>query len=224
VFVTEEEFRAILQHLSDDIAPVATFMYWTGWRTSEVLSLKWDQVDFIHGVLRLGVGTTKNDDGREFPFHALPELEALLRRQRERAARLQDANGQAIPWVFFWSVRHAKEPAGRPIKNFLDGWHTACRKAGIDDRRVPHDFRRTTVRRYERANVARSLATALTGHRTESVYRRYAITSTADKTEALAKVAALASPNAVMGRIDESRKVSAKSGRRDGWTASTGET
>jgi integrase len=125
--------------------------------------------------------------------------------------------------VFFWSVRHTKHPAGRPIRNFLDGWHAAVRKAGIEGRRVPHDFRRTTVRRYERANVARSLATSLTGHKTEAVYKRYAITKTADKAEALAKVAALATPRAVIERIAASRKVPAKSGRLDGSTATTGD-
>jgi integrase len=122
VFVTEDEFRKILQHLSDDIAPVATFFYWTGWRTSEVQALTWDQVDFDDGVIRLDVGTTKNDDGRELPFHTLPELEAVLRRQRARADKVEQAFGHPVPWVFFWSVKHAKQPAGRPIKNFLDGW------------------------------------------------------------------------------------------------------
>jgi hypothetical protein len=78
------------------------------------------------------------------------------------------------------------------------------------------------VRRYERAGVPRSVAKSLTGHKTDSVYYRYAITSTADRAEALAKVAALASPNAVMGRIADSRKVPAKSGVLDGTSAETG--
>jgi hypothetical protein len=40
---------------------------------------------------------------------------------------------------------------------------------------IPHDFRRTAVRALERAAVSRSAAMAMTGHLTESVYRRYAI-------------------------------------------------
>ena len=57
--------------------------------------------------------------------------------------------------------------------------------------RIPHDFRRTAVRNMERAGVSRSVAMKITGHKTESVYRRYAIVSEADIAEGLAKVAQL---------------------------------
>ena len=36
-----------------------------GWRISELLKLKVNQVDFAHKVIRLHPGTTKNKDGRE---------------------------------------------------------------------------------------------------------------------------------------------------------------
>jgi hypothetical protein len=41
--------------------------------------------------------------------------------------------------------------------------------------RVPHDFRRTAIRNLELAGVARSDAMAMVGHKTEAIYRRYAI-------------------------------------------------
>jgi integrase len=54
--------------------------------------------------------------------------------------------------------------------------------------RIPHDFRRTAVRNLERRGVARSVAMKITGHKTESVYRRYAIVSDADLREATEKL------------------------------------
>jgi hypothetical protein len=54
-----------------------------------------------------------------------------------------------------------------------------------------HDFRRTAVRKLERTGVPRSVATKLTGHRTEAVYRRYAIVSDADLRAASAKLAGM---------------------------------
>jgi integrase len=56
--------------------------------------------------------------------------------------------------------------------------------------RLVHDFRRTAVRNLERAGVPRSAAMKLTGHKTEAVYRRYAITDAAMLQEAAAKLAA----------------------------------
>jgi hypothetical protein len=51
-----------------------------------------------------------------------------------------------------------------------------------------HDFRRRAVRNLERTGVSRSVAMKMTGHKTEAVYRRYAIVSEADLHEAAAKL------------------------------------
>jgi integrase len=182
-FFEDAEYDSIRRHLSTDVQPVTDFMYWTGWRTKETLGLQWRQVDFANGVIRLDVGTTKNDEGRELPFAVLPDLRAVLECQRARTEAVQRETGQIIPWVF--------HRGGERIKDFLTGWHKACEKAGLVGR-VPHDFRRTAVRRYERAGVSRSVAMKLTGHKAESVYRRYAIVASADLRDGLGKVAAMA--------------------------------
>lgn len=181
-FFEEPEFRAALARLSEDVNPVCEFLYLTGWRIGEVLPLQWRQVDFEAGMVRLEPGTTKNDEGRVFPFAVLPELEALLRRQRERTEALQRATERIVPWVF--------HRGGRPIRDFRGAWERACQAAGVPDRLV-HDLRRTAVRNLERAGVPRSVAMKLTGHKTEAVYRRYAIVAEADLAEGVKKLAAL---------------------------------
>jgi Phage integrase family len=71
-----------------------------------------------------------------------------------------------------------------------DTWAEACRKAGLPAL-LFHDLRRSAVRNLERAGVSRSVAMKLTGHKTESVYRRYAIVAESDLRGGSAKLTAL---------------------------------
>jgi integrase len=82
-FFEREQFEAVRRHLPAEIQPVVTFGYITGWRLSEVLGLTWKQVSFEAGTVRLEPGTTKNKEGRLFPF--TPELRELLARGPEGA-------------------------------------------------------------------------------------------------------------------------------------------
>ena len=99
-------------------------------------------------------------------FPITPELRVVLEHQYQRTLALNKATDSITPWVF-----HRR---GKPIKSFPWAWTQACRKAGVPGR-IPHDFRRTAVRNLERAGVPRSAAMAMVGHKTESVYQRYAI-------------------------------------------------
>ena len=57
--------------------------------------------------------------------------------------------------------------------------------------RIPHDFRRTAVRNLEGAGVPRSAALKMVGHKTESIYRRYAIVSESDLRDGVERIQAL---------------------------------
>ena len=126
-FFEEPELRRVVEHLSHGLRPIAEFGFWTGWRISELLGLQWRQVDFEAGVVRLEVGSTKNDEGRVLPFVALPPLRDLLIGQRERTDRKERRHKRVIPWVF-----HRR---GRRILRIEAAWKTACEKAGCPDRR-----------------------------------------------------------------------------------------
>ena len=76
---------------------------------------------------------------------------------------------------------------GKRIKTFRGAWEVACTAAGHPGMLV-HDLRRSAVRNMERAGLSRSVAMQLTGHKTEAVYRRYAITSEADLREGVERL------------------------------------
>jgi len=181
-FFEAADFANVERALPEDLKPLARFLYLTGWRVGEALGLTWAGVDFTSGMIRLEPGVTKNREGREFPFAALPPLVELLKAQRERTSAVERKQDRIIQPVFHRN--------GRPIKSYARAWRAACDAAGLSGRLV-HDLRRTAVRNLERASVSRSVAMKLTGHKTEAVYRRYAITSAADLAEGVAKLATL---------------------------------
>jgi integrase len=177
-FFEAEQFQALLRHLPDDIKPVAVTAYVTGWRVhDEILTRQRHHLDLKAGWLRLEPGETKNDEGRNFPL--VPMLRAALEEQARKTEALQKAEGRIVPWLF-----HRK---GKPIKKFRTSWIKACKAAGIPGK-IPHDFRRTAVRNLERAGVSRSDAMSMVGHKTQSVYQRYAISDEKSQKEAATKL------------------------------------
>ena len=177
-FFEAEQFTALLSHLPVELQPVMRFAYITGWRiASEVLTLKWRQVDLKAHTVRLDPGTTKNRDGRLFPL--TDELQALLEAQRAHTDAVSRERGAIVPLVFHRD--------GDPIKDFRGAWAKARTAAGCPGR-IPHDFRRTAVRNLEQAGVPRSVAMAMVGHKTESIYRRYAIVDQGMLTDAAQKL------------------------------------
>jgi len=181
-FFEPPQFQALIDELPRYLKPVFSVAYITGWRVqSEILTRRWEHIDFDGGWLRLDPGETKNGDGRQFPL--TPELRTLLEAQLEHVRLIAEATGKPVTWVF-------PHDTGSPILDFRKAWQNACERAGLANR-IPHDFRRTAVRNLERASIPRSAAMKMTGHKTESVYRRYAIVDSTMLKEAAVKLAVL---------------------------------
>ena len=92
-----------------------------------------------------------------------------------------------------WRIAHAitdraiHASDGKRIKSLRGAWGSACTAAGLPGR-IPHDFRRTAVRNLEQVGVSRSAAMSMVGHKTEAIYRRYAIVDAGALREAAAKI------------------------------------
>ena len=177
-FVEGSQFQHLRTRLPEDLQVAVTIMYQFGWRLGEVLTLTLSQVNLEAGTLRLEPGTTKNDEARV--VYLTEELHGLLTTQIERVKVLSRQLDRVVPFLF----PHLRGPyKGTQRRNFRDVWKAAVEAVGLPGT-LKHDFRRSAVRNMERAGVPRSVAMKLTGHKTESVYRRYAIVSDADLQDA----------------------------------------
>jgi integrase len=188
-FLEGEQYLALLTHLPAHLRPVLTFGYRTGWRINEIRNLTWDRVNLEERTVRLSASQTKNKSAR-----AIYLDDELLHLMRHQALK----KGSGSPYVF-----HLK---GSQIRDFRVSWNTACRNAGLgygyrlDPAYVKkwekegfkpgptfHDLRRSAARNLIRAGVGRDVAKAMTGHKTDSVFSRYNITSQEDMKEAALK-------------------------------------
>jgi integrase len=184
-FFEDHQYRAVVKRLPEDLQAALAIAHTYGWRMrSEVLPLERRQLDVKAGTLRLEPGTTKNGEGRL--VYLTPNVKALLEAQLARVDALQKRLGRIVPYLFPYLT--GKSRVGQPRRGLAKAWRAACSAAGVPGR-ILHDFRRTAVRNLERAGVPRSVAMKITGHKTEAVYRRYAIVSDADLQEAARKLA-----------------------------------
>jgi integrase len=162
-FLEREQLDEILKHVPEFMVAPLELMFATGWRKNEVFSLTAAQVDIDAGTVRLEGRQTKSRKPRLIVLPA--DLRTLIAKQLASIDALKE-NGVICPWVFH-------RPDGSKIQP-RKVWETAREKAGYPNALL-HDFRRSAVRNLERAGVRRATAMKITGHVTESIYKRYFI-------------------------------------------------
>lgn len=165
-FLTDEQYDALLSALPSELRGLFVTGYVTGMRRGEITAIQWPQVDFEAGQIILEKGETKNDDARSVPILEGDMRDLLLAAKKER-----DAQWPHSPWVF--------NRKGEPIKDFRWSWDEACKAAGVPELNF-HDLRRTAVRNMRRAGVPQVVRMKISGHKTDSMERRYSIVDAED--------------------------------------------
>jgi integrase len=174
-FVEPATFETIVANLEEPLADIARFGYGTGWRREEILSLEWAHVDMASRRVRLRAEHSKNEDPRVIVLTG--DLLALMER-RLRARTYETPNGPALStWVF-----HRQ---GHRVIEFRTAWRAACAKAKVPGL-LFHDLRRSAARNMDAAGVSPVVAMRITGHKTDSMWRRYRIVNEHDIEKALA--------------------------------------
>lgn len=166
-FFTDKDFQKVCAALPNHLAVLATIGFWTGARKGELLSLEWRHIDLNSGKVEIPAGMCKNKRARSFflPRAALNAVHEWRRTTREFEMKHQ----VLVSLVFHRS--------GKPIKNFRVQLNKVFRETGIE-RRVFHDLRRTAVKNYVDAGVAKTTVMSISGHVTQKVFERYNVRDT----------------------------------------------
>jgi len=163
-FFEHGDFIKLRDVMPDHLKGLITFAYKTGWRLTEVTTLKWSQVDLHNRTVRLEPGDPKNEEARTVFLD--DELQQIFE-------SLYDSRKNLLPHVFL------NENGTDHVKRFDKSWKTACKEAKIG-KKLFHDFRRTAVRNMVRSGIPERVAMMISGHKSRSVFDRYNIVSDTD--------------------------------------------
>ena len=165
-FQSDEKYERLRDELPPELKALFVCDYNTGIRKSELLAIQWSQVDFKAGLITLSKGETKGKDARTCPILDGDMHDLLWAAYHER-----QENWPKSPRVY--------NRSGKQIKSFRDALKNACRRAGVSDLHL-HDMRHTAVRNMRDAGVPQSIRMQISGHKTDSMERRYSIVDKED--------------------------------------------
>lgn len=130
----------------------------TGARQSEIMTLRWPQIDFERKTITLKQGETKNEQARALPL--VGEALALLQ-ARAKVRSLTDAR------IFPASRERAER------RSLREAWERALVSASIQDFRW-HDLRHTAASYLIMNGVSLAEVAKILGHKTLAMVLRYA--------------------------------------------------
>jgi integrase len=158
-YLTKEECQGLIKACSIHLKPIVIAALNTGMRRGEILSLKWEQVDLVHGFILLN--RTKNGERREIPIN-----ETLKATLKELPSRFLGG------YVFGEIVEKESMKSCIPYQDVKRSFNTALRKACIMDFHF-HDLRHTFASHLIMAGVDITTVSKLLGHKSLAMTLRY---------------------------------------------------
>jgi integrase len=154
----------------------------TGMRAGEALSLRWEQVDLMDRVLRVGRAKSPNGTGRVIPIN--DDLAAILAAHR---AWFVEEFGEPQPghYLFPWGKPVPSDPTSQAT-DITWGWDELRKDTKVSCRL--HDLRHTFATPLAENGVSESTMLALLGHMSRSMLERYSHIRIASKRDAVTGV------------------------------------
>lgn len=174
--VPPHELEAIVAQLPEHWVRYYLIADEMSWRAqSEIKTRKWTDVDLgFPGWIHLDAAHSKTRKPRSFPI--TERLRELLAAQRAWIEAVELRTARVIPWVFC-------RPDGSPLGDPRKAWASACKRAGFgklegrsgpwSSARVPHDIRRTVLRRWKSWGEAMDVRKDLGGHDSDETHADY---------------------------------------------------
>ena len=176
-FLEKADLPKILKELSPNLRPIVQFIYETGMRSGAATNITWDMVDRKVTELHIPGNILKNKEDLVLP--------------------LIGKNGKPL-FEFVDDLKKAQR-GNRPIfdtANLRGEWRQVCDRLGMGmfNKKTRsyrglelHDFRRSACRNMIKRGVPQIVAMAISGHKTDSMFKRYAIMDRSSIQDALSQ-------------------------------------
>lgn len=161
----ERLLAAVAAHPNRQGAHVVELLLLTGARRSEVLRMRWEQLDLANGIWTKPASATKQARLHRIPLSP-PARQALVKIKQaaeEKAARYRR---DPSSWVF--PARYG----GGPLTDVKHVWAAICRAAGITDLHL-HDLRHAYATFLASAGLSLPIIGRLLGHSQPGTTNRY---------------------------------------------------
>ncbi len=161
--VDNNDRLAIMNAAAPHLRLAMDIAYYTGFRRENVLSLRWDEIDFEHGLILKRVKDKTLEGGRLHTVAMPRHLVELL---------------QSLPRTGEYVIMYKD----KPIKDIKTAWSAACRRAGFPPHKYTfHDVRHGSGTAVVRATNSLYAAQVHLGHKSPKMTQRYAKFLTEDK-------------------------------------------
>lgn len=173
-FLNDDERNALLQACEevhrDFLYPIVVLALSTGARRSEIINLKWSDIDFGRNVITLHI--TKNNERRVLPLagKALAEMQML------------QTNRSTVSEYVFPAPSNPRQPW-----SFQTSWNRAVKVAELKDFRF-HDLRHSAASYLAMNGASLAEIAEVLGHKTLAMVKRYAHLSEAHTASVVSKM------------------------------------